>query len=126
MYETILLPTDGSAGADDATTRGLDLARAADATVHILSVVDTSAEPTGIDDADAETLRQEEEARCRTAKDRIVKQASDRGLEPVAEIRQGVPHEAILEYGDEHDADLIVMGSHGRTGAERARLGSTT
>lgn len=126
MYETILLPTDGSAGADDATTRGLDLARAADATVHILSVVDTSAEPTGIDDADAETLRQEEEARCRTAKDRIVKQASDRGLEPVAEIRQGVPHETILEYGDEHDADLIVMGSHGRTGAERARLGSTT
>jgi nucleotide-binding universal stress UspA family protein len=126
MYETILLPTDGSAGADDATTRGLDLARVADATVHILSVVDTSVQPAGLDDADAETLRQQQEARCRAATDRIVEQANDSGLECVDHIRQGVPYETILAYAAEQDIDLVVMGSHGRTGAERARFGSTT
>jgi len=36
------------------------------------------------------------------------------------------PHGEVLEYVDEQDVDLIVMGTHGHTGAERARLGSTT
>lgn len=37
-----------------------------------------------------------------------------------------VPHREILEYVRENDIDLVVMGTNGRTGSERARLGSTT
>ncbi|MFB6178588.1 MAG: universal stress protein [Halorientalis sp.] len=36
----------------------------------------------------------------------------------------GNPSREILEYADEHDVDLLVMGSHGRTGLSRALLGS--
>lgn len=126
MYQTILLPTDGSAGAEEATARALDLARVTDTTVHVLSVIETGGPPPGLADADAETYRTQAEARARAATARIAKQAADLGLEGVREIRPGVPHEAIREYATEHDVDLIVMGTHGKTGGDHARLGSTT
>jgi nucleotide-binding universal stress UspA family protein len=43
-----------------------------------------------------------------------------------AKIRQGVPHEQILAAAKECGADLIVMGTHGRTGLARVMLGSVT
>ncbi len=41
-------------------------------------------------------------------------------------IEEGTPHERILEYVDDHDVDLIVMGTHGRRGLDRFLLGSVT
>jgi nucleotide-binding universal stress UspA family protein len=41
-------------------------------------------------------------------------------------LRQGAPHTTILEYADEADVDLIVMGTHGRSGIHRYLLGSVT
>lgn len=38
----------------------------------------------------------------------------------------GVPSEEILDYADANGVDLIVMGTHGRTGLPRLLLGSTT
>ena len=46
----------------------------------------------------------------------------DTELETVTEV--GRPERAIIEYADDHDIDQIVMGSHGRSGIDRALLGS--
>ena len=46
----------------------------------------------------------------------------DRDVETVTEV--GTPHEAIAEYAEEADVDLIVVGSHGRQGISRIVLGS--
>ena len=43
-------------------------------------------------------------------------------LDTVTEV--GNPARAILEYADDNDIDQIVMGSHGRSGIDRALLGS--
>lgn len=40
-------------------------------------------------------------------------------------LRRGRPAEAILGYAADRDADLIAMGTHGRTGLDRFPLGST-
>jgi nucleotide-binding universal stress UspA family protein len=50
------------------------------------------------------------------------------GIEPSLQIhlREGKPHEEILKAAEELDADMIIMGSHGRTGLERSILGSVT
>ncbi|MDJ1434265.1 universal stress protein [Halostagnicola sp. A-GB9-2] len=39
-------------------------------------------------------------------------------------VETGPPARTILEYADENDADHIIMGSHGRSGATRILLGS--
>lgn len=41
-------------------------------------------------------------------------------------VEQGVPHEEIIAYADDHDIDMIVMGTQGRTGLDRVLVGSVT
>jgi nucleotide-binding universal stress UspA family protein len=63
-----------------------------------------------------------EDAETRMAE--IVRGIDSDILEVEAKIRQGVPHEQILAAAKECAADLIVMGTHGRTGVARLLLGS--
>ena len=126
MFSTMLVPTDGSAGAEATIGHAVEFARTYGAAVHTLYVVDTGAEPAGIAGSDRETLYAPSERRGREATIRITDRAADADLTAAREVREGVPHQEILAYTDEHDVDIIVMGTHGRTGADRARLGSTT
>ncbi|MFB6151074.1 MAG: universal stress protein [Haloarculaceae archaeon] len=123
MYGTILVPTDGSDGSMVALDEAVDLAAAFDATVHSLYVVDTTVtQPnTGYIDV-AESF----ERIGRETTEAAVERAEEGGVEAVAAVRTGTPHRAILSYADETDADLVVMGTHGRTGLERYLLGSVT
>jgi nucleotide-binding universal stress UspA family protein len=41
-------------------------------------------------------------------------------------VRAGPPYKAILDYVESYDIDLILMGTHGRTGLDRYLLGSVT
>ena len=50
--------------------------------------------------------------------------AADHGVELNTVTGVGKPAREILEYAAEHDIDQIVMGSHGRSGIDRAILGS--
>jgi len=127
MYDAILLPTDGSDGTEAALEHALTLAADYDATLHALYVVDRRlylAADDGDDRADiVETLETEADAALSTVADR----AAEAGVETVTERRDGVPFRDILSYTDRAAIDLVVMGTHGRTGRERlASLGSTS
>ncbi|AHB67552.1 universal stress protein UspA [Haloarcula hispanica N601] len=50
--------------------------------------------------------------------------AAERDTELVTVTEVGKPARAILKYADDHDVNQIVMGSHGRSGIDRALLGS--
>lgn len=126
MYDTILLPVNGSDGAEAATARAFSLADAFDATVHVLHVLEFPAEPADLDPDGRAELREFAEQRGRAATAAVAERAADRGVETVEAVADGEPHRTIREYADEHGVDLIAMGTHGRRGAERVRLGSTT
>ncbi len=123
MYERVLVPTDGSEGSTVAIDHALDLARTYGATLEALYVVDTanvSTEVTG--GAVIEAM----ERTGRKAVDAVAERAAAAGVDCDGEIARGTPHRAILDHAEESGADLIVMGTHGRTGLTRYLLGSVT
>ncbi|MGM0716664.1 MAG: universal stress protein [Halobacteriota archaeon] len=126
MYDDILVPTDGSSEAENAIARALDLARTSDATIHVLHVIGPDVPSVDADSTENEEFRQQSEKRAREATVRIQERATKLGIDAVRAVHEGTPYRAILEYIDENDIDLAVMGTHGRTGGERTRLGSTT
>jgi nucleotide-binding universal stress UspA family protein len=124
MYDRILVPTDGSRQADHAFEQALDLAETYDAEVHLLYVVDVSALA---GEFDAVTVIDQLEEAGREITDRLRERAAEAGVERVeTSVVEGVPHRTILDYADENDVDLVVMGTHGRTGLDRYLLGSVT
>lgn len=126
MYNRILLPTDGSEYAERAAETGFDLAAELDASVFIVSVVDTGPlgdVPLPGDETSAESAFRE---RAEEFVNRLVDRGLERGLDVTAEIIEGTTVTAILDYADATDAGVIVMGSQGRGGVSRAMLGSVT
>jgi nucleotide-binding universal stress UspA family protein len=72
-----------------------------------------------------ELLKRELKDSARAAARYFSKQAADAlGFEPEVIIVEGPAAEAILDTAAHFHADLVVMGTHGRTGAERVWLGS--
>ena len=123
MYDRVLFPTDGSEAATAAFEYALEIAATHGATVHALHVVDLPFDtPSRIRDDLAETLEREGEEIVEGTAER----ASERDLSVVTEVREGVPHEAIVEYASEADVDLLVVPTHGRDGIERFLVGSVT
>ena len=124
MLARILLPTDGSEGVERAVEHALSLARDRGADLHVLHVADTSTLPL---DAHSEAAVQYMEAVAEESVAEILERAEDAGIESaVGAVRRGRPDRTILAYADEHDVDLIVMGTHGRTGLDHLLLGSVT
>lgn len=133
----ILVPSDGSDDAVNAATLAGELARALDARVTVLMVQSEDAvlpqawaagdypersKSTAIDDIHTVLENQALEVE-------LPKTASALGslpAEPSLVHRWGHPAAEICDYADEHDIDLIVMGSHGRTGIRRFLLGSVS
>lgn len=123
--DDLLVPTDGSAPATDAAAHAIDLAAAIDATVHVLSVVDTQQiadtyDAGAVVPAMIEPMIEDARSDAEVVHDMAV----ERGLDAETAVIQGVPGRAIPEYAGETDTDLVVMGTHGRSGLERYLLGS--
>ncbi|AUV84006.1 universal stress protein [Salinigranum rubrum] len=124
MYHRILLPTDGSEASLAALDHALDLTGRFDAALDVLYVVDTGALPL---DAHSRALFDAADQAARGTVADMVDRAERRGVERVTgEVREGSPSEVVLDYAADHDVDLVVMGTHARTGVERYLLGSVT
>lgn len=118
MYQDMLLPTDGSDSVSSAVKRGIELARDYDATVHALTVK----ESTGAVKRDQ--IRHDPDEAAEQALTAVQKEAEAHSVPTEIYVESGVPHAVITDYVDTHDIDLIVMGTHGRTGLQRMLVGS--
>jgi len=123
MYDRILLPTDGSRGNSRAVDQAIGLAEETDAVLHALFVVENI--PSAPEMSDGQFQARLEQIGEEAIED-IRARADDAGVEIETALENGDPHRAIIEYADGIEADLIVMGTHGRSGLDRYLLGSVT
>ena len=120
-YDRVLVPTDGSDTAARATEVGVGVAREFGAAVDVLSVVET----VGVGfDVRSEQHREERQGAARRIVDDAVERARAAGVEAEGSVAFGTPHREILAFAEEAGTDLVVMGTHGRTGLDRYLLGS--
>lgn len=126
MFDTILLPTDGSEYAAAAAETGIDLARTHDAAVHVVSVADTGPLGDLRLPGDAASAEEAMRGRAREFVDEVVERADAADLEVTGAVLEGAPEHELLEYADEHDVDVIVMATRGRGGVHRMAMGSVT
>ncbi|WP_330631879.1 universal stress protein [Halocatena halophila] len=129
MYESVLIPTDGSDGTAAAVREGIELAHRYGSTIHALSVIELAYTEESVADAGVwESVFETRKRECEAAVVEVDAAVASAGheLSVTTAIRQGYPATEIVAYADQHDVDCIVMGTHGRTGMRRYLLGSVT
>jgi len=124
MFDEILVPTDGSDASASAIDTAIAVADAFDARVHALYAI--SLEPYYPLEITMDRVVEVLEGEGEEAIQAVAGAAEAVGLDYVTEIARGMPHESIQKYVDAHDIDMVVMGTHGRTGVDRTLLGSVT
>ncbi len=124
MYDTILLPTDGSEATTDAAAHAFSHADRYDAAIHVLSVVELSS-GLGTADRDEAKLDRQRRERRETA-DALVSEHAPEGVDATVAVEVGSPARVITTYAAEIGADLAVMSTRARSGAQRVIFGSVT
>jgi len=137
--KTILVPTDGSEGAKKAAAFAGDLARSLGATVIVVTVQDEQeiiqyAWGTGYNPSEApyaemsiEEIREMLDNRARKKElPETLAALGELDREPESMVQWGHPVGEICRIAKERNADLIVIGSHGRSGFARVVLGSVS
>ena len=123
-YRRILVPIDFSPPSHEAAQRALDIARRFGAEVAFLHVVDSRYADISASKIVTPPMPDEKHLR-KIAEERLETFLATEGVTTSArEIRMGIPSEEILADIGELGPDLVVMGTHGRTGVKRALLGS--
>ena len=114
MFKNILLPVDGSELSDKATKVAIDLAKKLDSTIIVLHVMDNKLiQPYEI---------LEEEGRVIINK--TIKQIKKANVNYVKYMIYANPHDDIRTIVRKSEVDLIIMGTHGRTGIRKVLMGS--
>jgi nucleotide-binding universal stress UspA family protein len=138
MYRRVMLTTDGSSLARAALPHAATIAGATGARVDLVAVVDSVEEirVEGYDRgwidlggtlsaAESEEVYREQVALATAHLEDLESELSARGIANVTRhVVTGRATEAIVDAAGDFATDLIVMGTHGRSGASRALLGS--
>lgn len=132
MYQRILVPTDATPLSRKAVTHALTLAAEQGAELVVLNVMPRY--PTSylegamvFEAEDVARVEKQWAEQARTLVNRVAEQAQARGIQARAVVvKSDLVAESIVAAATKHNADLIVMASHGRKGLKRVLMGSET
>ena len=123
----ILVPTDFSMPSEEAVDYAAAVAARFDAAVHLIHVLHDPVAVQGAWEFYVPETPQVRERRHQDAKEHLWRIASphvNAGVRITTEVRFGLPTDEIVAAAIAYGSDLIVMGTHGRTGLPHLLLGS--
>jgi nucleotide-binding universal stress UspA family protein len=128
MFASMVVGTDGSETASEAVRQATDLAKHIGATIHLVSAYEPVPEGRLREERqqvpdDLQWMVNPREDVSETL-ERAGETIREEGVAVETHAREGDPADAILDVAEEQNADLIVVGNKGMTGAKRFLLGS--
>lgn len=126
-FNTILFAVDFSQSSDYAFQYALSLAKKYDARLLIIHVINEPVDLRGfyVPHISFEKLEQEIEEGARKMMEKFCRTQIKDYSKYETFIVPGIPYDEIIKNAQEHSADLILMGTHGRTGLDHVLFGST-
>ena len=118
----ILIAIDDGPASEKIATQGFELGQQLNAEIALISVADTEFLITTSDVTPgqmAHIIKNEHIEKQKKLIDKLFKNMQVSNF-----VETGIPHEMILKVADEWEADMIVMGTHGRTGLKHLLMGS--
>lgn len=130
MFSKIMLPTDGSSLAEFALNKGLIFAAEQEAKVHVLMVIEPF-HTLSLEAGQLSSTQEDYERHMRLAAEQHVEAIADRARKMDLTCQTSVlmddsPYQVIIDTAATSGCDLIIMGSHGRSGLGAMVLGSQT
>lgn len=126
VFTNILVAIDGSEASRRAFDRALDIAKAGNASLHVTYVVETGLFSSLPADNTVEimyaVLKTEGEAALAKAKE----QANAAGISVTTHLKFGHAGSEVIALAEQNKADLIVVGSHGKSQTDRLLIGSVS
>jgi len=120
-WKNILIATDGSLYGEAAARKAIEIAARYHSEMKALSVVDVTVEFM----LRANEVYESLVAKAKEFTNGIKEKASAAGVKAETLVRDGEVYKVIIDTAKEHQTDMIVMGSLGRTGIKRLLMGST-
>ena len=125
IVQHVLVPIDFSATADQALTYAIALAQQLQARLTLLHVLDLTPVtvdemPPGMTATYLDDLETDAQYLLQASRERVQRA----GLQAESLLVQGTPTQTIVDTAGEQGVDLIIMGTHGRTGLAHVLLGS--
>jgi hypothetical protein len=121
-WKNILVGTDGSRYSDIAIEEAVNYARSYGGVLKLVQVVDVTEEF----QAHAPELIEKLIARAKENLKNIKQKLQQKGINVETFVREGEPYKIITELATDLKSDVIVLGSHGKTGLHKLLMGSVT
>ncbi|NLN43390.1 MAG: universal stress protein [Methanosarcina sp.] len=123
----ILIATDGSETANEAAEFGIEIVGCTGAKIYAVYVIDTTPyRSVSLDKIWSRETLDEFERVGHEATSYVEKLGKAAGLEVETRVLRGHPAEKILSFSEDNNINMIIVGSLGKGGYERALLGSVS
>ena len=126
MFTNILVAIDGSEASERAFARAVDEAKIWNARLQIVYVVETGLFSSLPADNTVELMYRVLEKEGQESLDKAKLAAAAKGVSSSTHMKQGHAGSEIIAYADHVKADLIVVGSHGKSQTDRLLIGSVS
>jgi nucleotide-binding universal stress UspA family protein len=126
VFTNILVAIDGSDASQRAFIRAVEEAKLWKARLHVVYIVETGLFSSLPADNTVEIMYRVLETEGNAVLEKAKKYAADNGVTVITHMKQGHAGSEVVTLAEKEKADLVMVGSHGKSQADRLLIGSVS